>query len=53
MATPCTNALGGESGGHKVMMMMSRMKDVECSVFDGDDVYYYICWRLKLEGETE
>ena len=18
-----------------------------------DDVYYYICWRLKLEGETE
>ena len=20
---------------------------------DDDDVYYYICWRLKLEGETE
>ena len=19
---------------------------------DDDDVYYYICWRLKLEGET-
>ena len=19
----------------------------------GDDVYYYNCWRLKLEGETE
>ena len=23
------------------------------SLFDDDDVYYYICWRLKLEGETE
>ena len=22
-------------------------------VFDDDDVYYYIRWRLKLEGETE
>ena len=20
---------------------------------NADDVYYYICWRLKLEGETE
>ena len=20
---------------------------------DDDDVYYYICWRLKLAGETE
>ena len=25
-----------------------------CAVyFDDDDVYYYIRWRLKLEGETE
>ena len=23
------------------------------SVFDDDDVYYYIRWRLELEGETE
>ena len=23
------------------------------SLFDDDDVYYHICWRLKLEGETE
>ena len=23
------------------------------AVSDDDDVYYYICWRLKLEGETE
>ena len=23
------------------------------SVFSDDDVYYYIRWRLKLEGETE
>ena len=22
-------------------------------VYDDDDVYYYNCWRLKLEGETE
>ena len=22
-------------------------------VGQGDDVYYYNCWRLKLEGETE
>ena len=39
MATPCTNSLGGESGGQR--------HD------DDDDVYYYIRWRLKLEGETE
>ena len=29
------------------MMMFSNDDDVD------DDVYYYICWRLKLEGETE
>ena len=23
------------------------------TLFDDDDVYYYIRWRLKLEGETE
>ena len=23
------------------------------SISDDDDVYYYIRWRLKLEGETE
>ena len=22
-------------------------------LWGGCDVYYYICWRLKLEGETE
>ena len=40
MATPCTKSLGGESRGHK---------HEGCD----DDVYYYIRWRLKLEGETE
>ena len=32
------------------------MKDVGGASFAGvsdDDVYYYICWRLKLEEETE
>ena len=23
------------------------------SLEEDDDVYYYICWKLKLEGETE
>ena len=35
MATPCTNSLGGESGGHKMndpsMMMMSHDDDVPFS----------------------
>ena len=22
-------------------------------IHDDDDIYYYTCWRLKLEGETE
>ena len=26
---------------------------VDAWSFDDDDVYYYIRWRLKLEGETE
>ena len=29
---------------------VSRVIDV---IDDDDDVYYYIRWRLKLEGETE
>ena len=24
-----------------------------CELTEDDDVYYYIRWRLKLEGETE
>ena len=24
-----------------------------CPIDDDDDVYYYMRWRLKLEGETE
>ena len=24
-----------------------------CSIADDDDVYYYMRWRLKLEGKTE
>ena len=24
-----------------------------CDNIVDDDVYYYMCWRLKLEGETE
>ena len=24
-----------------------------CTTLEVDDVYYYICWRLKLKGETE
>ena len=40
MTTPCTKSLGCESGGQG----WGR---------DDDDVYYYIRWRLKLEGQTE
>ena len=29
-----------------------RKPSLESSELD-DDVYYYTCWRLKLEGETE
>ena len=43
MATPCTNSLGGESGGH-------RHEGGEGAVFllCGCDVMF-IRWRLKLE----
>ena len=30
-----------------------RERWVLLDVYDDDDVYYYIRWRLKLEGETE
>ena len=33
--------------------MMMRERWVLLDVYDDDDVYYYIRWRLKLEGETE
>ena len=71
MATPCTNSLGGESGGHvrgdgfagssppflgreraAVVLMLVRSAAAPFPD-DDDDVHYYICWRLKLEGETE
>jgi hypothetical protein len=35
---------------------MSQRGPQRCTGTDDDvddDVYYYICWRLKLEGETE
>ena len=33
-------------------MEAGRKPSLESSELD-DDVYYYTCWRLKLEGETE
>ena len=35
-----------QNHGHFVFMMATEFQD-------DDDVYYYICERLKLEGETE
>ena len=35
------------------MMMLERPRRDTNGASDDDDVYYYICWRLKLEGETE
>ena len=26
---------------------------IPCTDDDDDDVHYYMCWRLKLEGQTE
>ena len=30
-----------------------RIEAKQCRAVDFDDVYYYIRWRLELEGETE
>ena len=30
-----------------------RRSNHTIAIDDDDDVYYYIRWRLKLEGETE
>ena len=35
------------------MIMFMVETDCEIDSDDDDDVYYYICERLKLEGETE
>ena len=34
-------------------MAQARGRPARNSSLDDDDVYYYIRWRLKLEGETE
>ena len=33
--------------------MMENMGVAQALLEAHDDVYYYICWRLKLEEETE
>ena len=36
------------------LSLSQRCRDCEMASRSRDDVYrYYICWRLKLEGETE
>ena len=44
----------GQSTSCLVLMIMFMVEtDCEIDSDDDDDVYYYICERLKLEGETE
>ena len=52
MATPCPKSLHGKGGLYKMMMMMFMRGEKDVG-FTGDDVYYYIGERLKLERETE
>ena len=52
---------GSSTGAPGAGLRMAFAKDLrgqgsrlrETLVCDDDDVYYYIRWRLKLEGETE
>ena len=40
----CTKERKGDTAG---VLMATQ------DLWGDDDIYYYICWRLELEGETE